>query len=203
MPLAALVSLEVMCKAYVSIWGFLQEYVDLLIEEINASVPVGLAPLKTLYFGGGTPSLIPPQQLERLIRALDRRFGITAGAEVSMEADPGTFDAERLRQYMGLGLTRFSVGVQAFQEVGPLASVSSSALPPVLSPSLSTIFHPSHLTALSMLLNGCTGACASRAGYLWLFQSLHACSDNEVEVLATVLVQLCEQSDSLYNMCRP
>ena len=90
---------------------------DLLIEEINASAPVGLLPLKTLYFGGGTPSLIPPQQLDRLIRALDRRIGIAAGAEVSMEADPGTFDAERLRQYMSLGLSRFSVGVQAFQEV--------------------------------------------------------------------------------------
>lgn len=90
---------------------------DILIEEINASATIGLSPLKTLYFGGGTPSLIPPQQLARLIRALDKRFGIAAGAEVSMEADPGTFDAERLRQYMSLGLSRFSVGVQAFQEV--------------------------------------------------------------------------------------
>ncbi len=95
----------------------LQEYVDLLIEEIGASVPVGCLPLKTLYFGGGTPSLIAPQQLDRLIKSVDRRFGIAAGAEISMEADPGTFDAERLRQYMSLGLTRFSIGVQAFQEV--------------------------------------------------------------------------------------
>lgn len=94
-----------------------QEYVSLLIEEINASAPVGELPLRTLYLGGGTPSLIPPQQLDRLIRAVDKRFGIAAGAEISMEADPGTFDAESLRQYMSLGLSRFSIGVQAFQEV--------------------------------------------------------------------------------------
>ena len=89
----------------------------LLIEEINASAPTGELPLRTLYFGGGTPSLIPPQQLDRLIRAIDKRFGIAAGAEISMEADPGTFDAEGLRQYMSSGLSRFSIGVQAFQEV--------------------------------------------------------------------------------------
>jgi coproporphyrinogen III oxidase-like Fe-S oxidoreductase len=55
----------------------------------------------------------------QIIKALDRRFGIASGAEISMEADPGTFDAERLREYMALGLSRFSIGVQAFQEVRP------------------------------------------------------------------------------------
>ena len=49
----------------------------------------------------------------QIISALDKRFGIAAGAEISMEADPGTFDAERLREYMDLGLSRFSIGVQA------------------------------------------------------------------------------------------
>ena len=128
-------------QAVTSSWCLLQEYVDLLIEEINASVAVGLSPLKTIYFGGGTPSLIPLQQLERLIRALDRRFGVTAGAEVSMEADPGTFDAERLRQYMSLGLTRFSVGVQAFQEV--------SSPPTVQLSSVCNIYQPPHPVATS------------------------------------------------------
>ena len=102
---------------------------DLLIGEINASAQVGGAPLRTVYFGGGTPSLIAPQQLERLIKAIDRRFGIAAGAEISMEADPGTFNAQRLKQYMALGLTRFSIGVQAFQEVSlcPVFFVNSQA----------------------------------------------------------------------------
>lgn len=60
----------------------------------------------------GTPSLIALPLLERLLAALDRRFGLAAGAEVSIEADPGTFDAARLRSYMGLGVSRVSVGVQ-------------------------------------------------------------------------------------------
>lgn len=55
----------------------------------------------------------------QIVKALDRRFGIAGGAEISMEADPGTFDAERLREYMDLGVSRFSIGVQAFQEACP------------------------------------------------------------------------------------
>lgn len=60
----------------------------------------------------GTPSLISLPLLEQLLAALDQRFGLAAGAEVSIEADPGTFDAARLRSYMGMGVTRVSVGVQ-------------------------------------------------------------------------------------------
>jgi oxygen-independent coproporphyrinogen-3 oxidase len=60
----------------------------------------------------GTPSLISLPLLEQLLAALDARFGIAAGAEISIEADPGTFDADRLHGYMRLGVTRVSVGVQ-------------------------------------------------------------------------------------------
>ena len=60
----------------------------------------------------GTPSLISLPLLEQLLAALDARFGIAAGAEISIEADPGTFDAASLRSYLGLGVTRVSVGVQ-------------------------------------------------------------------------------------------
>ena len=56
-------------------------------------------------------------QLAGILDALAARFGIAAGAEVSMEADPGTFNVCRLREYMALGVNRFSVGVQAFQQV--------------------------------------------------------------------------------------
>ena len=52
---------------------------DLLIQEIGATASFNERPLQTLYFGGGTPSLIPPRQLEQIMRALDRRFGIAAG----------------------------------------------------------------------------------------------------------------------------
>lgn len=57
-----------------------QAYVDLLVQEINATASFNERPLRSLYFGGGTPSLISPRQLEQIVRALDRRFSIAAGA---------------------------------------------------------------------------------------------------------------------------
>ena len=95
-----------------------EEYVTTLCEEIALHRRVNEHPLQTVFFGGGTPSLIPPSQLHRILHALHDRFGIASDAEVSMEADPGTFDAARLREYLQLGLTRFSIGVQAFDQVG-------------------------------------------------------------------------------------
>ena len=88
-----------------------------LCTEIRLHARLNAHPLQTVFFGGGTPSLIPPPLLARIISALEGNFGIAAGAEVSMEADPGTFDAPRLQAYMSEGVTRFSMGVQAFDEV--------------------------------------------------------------------------------------
>ena len=72
----------------------------------------------TLSHTKKTPSLVPPPLLGKLLSALQRRFGLSPSAEVSMEADPGTFDAPRLAAYAALGVNRFSVGVQSFDEVG-------------------------------------------------------------------------------------
>lgn len=95
----------------------LQDYVDLLIADIHATAVIpGQPALQTVFFGGGTPTLIPPPLLEQILDVLRVKFGIAPGAEVSMEADPGTFDEQRLMGYMELGVNRFSVGVQAFQQ---------------------------------------------------------------------------------------
>lgn len=64
-----------------------------------------------------TPSLLPPSLLAEILRELSGRFGLRDDAEVSLEADPGTFDAARLAQYRELGVNRLSVGVQSFNEV--------------------------------------------------------------------------------------
>ena len=67
------------------------EYLSLLLREVAATRRVGpRAELSTVFFGGGTPSLIPPAQLGAVLGALRRVFGIAEGAEISMEADPGT-----------------------------------------------------------------------------------------------------------------
>jgi len=95
--------------------GTIRQYLTVLEQEIRLTPSRGAA-LETVFFGGGTPSLVSVAQLERLLRALDRQFGLAATAEISMEIDPGTFDLAQLQGYRSLGVNRFSLGVQAFQD---------------------------------------------------------------------------------------
>jgi putative oxygen-independent coproporphyrinogen III oxidase len=95
--------------------GTIVEYVDWLVMEIENTPDWG-QPLETVFFGGGTPSLLSVAQLSRILVSLDRRFGITPGAEISIEMDPGTFDQKHLAGYCQTGINRVSLGVQAFQD---------------------------------------------------------------------------------------
>ncbi|KAI9173665.1 hypothetical protein LWI28_004587 [Acer negundo] len=93
-------------------------YIQLLCREINAT-KVGYntnPPLETVFFGGGTPSLVPPKLVLSVLDTLRVKFGLNLDAEISMEMDPGTFDANKLKRFMGLGVNRVSLGVQAFQD---------------------------------------------------------------------------------------
>lgn len=90
-------------------------YIDTLLADIAHSPPSG-APLRTVFFGGGTPSMVPPAQLQRVLDALRSRFGLAPGCEVSMECDPATFTASSLAGYIALGVTRVNVGVQSFDD---------------------------------------------------------------------------------------
>lgn len=94
--------------------GTISHYVEMLFREIAITRALG-QPLKTVFFGGGTPSLLSVGQLAHILEALDRRFGISAGAEISIEMDPGTFDLNQLQGYRAAGVNRVSLGVQAFQ----------------------------------------------------------------------------------------
>jgi putative oxygen-independent coproporphyrinogen III oxidase len=73
-------------------------------------------PLETIFFGGGTPSLLTVGQLGQILDWLSAKFGITSDAEISMEIDPGTFDLAQLQGYLQAGVNRVSIGVQAFQD---------------------------------------------------------------------------------------
>ena len=95
--------------------GTISQYVKLLCQEIALTPGFG-QPLKTIFFGGGTPSLLSTKQLAEILESLERCFGIAPGAEISMEVDPGTFDLAHIKGYRSLGVNRFSLGVQAFQE---------------------------------------------------------------------------------------
>ncbi len=93
--------------------GTISHYVEVLCQEI-AVTPPG-KPLETVFFGGGTPSLLSVNQLSQILEALERRFGISPGAEISMEMDPGTFDLEQIQGYRAVGVNRVSLGVQTFE----------------------------------------------------------------------------------------
>ncbi len=70
----------------------------------------------SVYLGGGTPSLAPPQQIADLLEALRRRFAIAAGAEVTLEANPEDVTAERAAAWVAAGVNRVSVGVQSLED---------------------------------------------------------------------------------------
>jgi oxygen-independent coproporphyrinogen-3 oxidase len=94
--------------------GTIAHYVEILCQEIKQTIPSGDS-LKTLFFGGGTPSLLSVPQLAQILTTLDQCFGIDPDAEISMEVDPGTFDHAQLQGYRAAGVNRISLGVQAFQ----------------------------------------------------------------------------------------
>ncbi|MTJ47669.1 radical SAM family heme chaperone HemW [Dolichospermum sp. UHCC 0259] len=95
--------------------GTIGEYVEVLCQEIRIA-PIYGQPLETIFFGGGTPSLLSTAQLQSILTTLEQRFGIASGVEISMEIDPGTFDFAHIAGYRSLGVNRVSLGVQAFQE---------------------------------------------------------------------------------------
>lgn len=98
--------------------GTIAQYVEFLCQEIRQQVPVPTSrkPLNTIFFGGGTPSLLAIAQVDQVLQTLDQCFGIAANAEISMEVDPGTFDQAQILGYRTAGVNRVSVGIQAFQE---------------------------------------------------------------------------------------
>lgn len=94
-------------------YGAIAQYLDLLCQEILTTPAHGPA-LTTVFFGGGTPSLLSARQIDRLLTTLDHHIGIDPTAEISVEMDPGTFDRPKLQGYCAAGINRVSLGVQSF-----------------------------------------------------------------------------------------
>lgn len=95
--------------------GTMVQYVAQLCQEIG-TISTNRQPLKTVFFGGGTPSLLSVNQLQQILAVIHRQLGIATDAEISMEIDPGTFSLEQLQGYKQAGVNRISFGVQAFQD---------------------------------------------------------------------------------------
>jgi oxygen-independent coproporphyrinogen-3 oxidase len=106
--------------------GEMERYLRALLAQIASSPS---APAATVYFGGGTPTLYPPSELARALQATAQRFPPVPGAEVSVEANPGTVTAQSLRELRVAGFTRLSLGVQSFDdaELALLGRIHSAA----------------------------------------------------------------------------
>jgi putative oxygen-independent coproporphyrinogen III oxidase len=90
-------------------------YVFALAREIRSSAYNG-ANVDTIYFGGGTPSLLSPAQLDHLLSTLHDTFKIDAASEITLEINPGSADPEKLRAFRSLGINRASFGAQTFAD---------------------------------------------------------------------------------------
>ena len=91
-----------------------RHYVDALITEIARAADG--TPADTIFFGGGTPSLLEPDEVGRLIEACRTAFDVAAGAEITLETNPETVTVERMRAFGDVGVNRISLGVQSLHD---------------------------------------------------------------------------------------
>ena len=94
-----------------------QRYLDALMADLEAALPLvwGRA-VQSIFIGGGTPSLFSPQAIDRLLGDIRARLPLAPGCEITLEANPGTFEKDRFRAFRAAGVTRLSVGVQSFND---------------------------------------------------------------------------------------
>ena len=90
-------------------------YVDALLDDLADEMPlVWGRQISTVFIGGGTPSLFSANALDRLLSGVRALTGLTPHAEITMEANPGTFEQQRFKDYRDLGINRLSIGIQSF-----------------------------------------------------------------------------------------
>lgn len=94
---------------------FLPEYVAAIIREIQFFSGMD-SKAESIYFGGGTPSLLSTGQIEELLHAIDISIGIDSNAEITLEANPGTVNHKKLKALRSVGINRLSLGIQSFYD---------------------------------------------------------------------------------------
>ncbi|MFZ9253774.1 MAG: radical SAM family heme chaperone HemW, partial [Hylemonella sp.] len=94
-----------------------RRYLDALLADLDVCLPlIWGRSVQTIFIGGGTPSLFSPEAIERLLSQLRARLKLAADCEITLEANPGTFEKDRFRAFREAGVTRLSVGVQSFND---------------------------------------------------------------------------------------
>jgi oxygen-independent coproporphyrinogen-3 oxidase len=94
------------------------EYVDALVADLESTLPsVWGRRVHAVFFGGGTPSLFSARSIDRLLAAIRARLPLEPDAEVTLEANPGTFESDKFRDFRAAGVNRLSIGIQSFDPV--------------------------------------------------------------------------------------
>ena len=94
-----------------------QRYIDALVADLEASLPlIWGRTVHSIFIGGGTPSLFSPAAIDRLLADIRARLRLDADCEITLEANPGTFEKDRFKAFRSAGVTRLSVGVQSFDD---------------------------------------------------------------------------------------
>ena len=93
-----------------------KEYISALRRDIELFAPV-LGEVRTVYFGGGTPSLFSTESIHEILQALSDAAGFAPDAEISLELNPGTGSDEKIQGFRDAGITRLSIGVQSFSDM--------------------------------------------------------------------------------------
>jgi len=92
-----------------------RQYVSALIADLELALPqVWGRPVHTVFFGGGTPSLLSARALDELLSAIRARLPLAPDAEITLEANPGTFEAKKFAEFRAAGVNRLSIGIQSF-----------------------------------------------------------------------------------------
>lgn len=92
-------------------------FVDALLEDLTLALPsIWGRRVETVFFGGGTPSLLSPEAIDRLITGFRTLLPLSPEAEITLEANPGTVDAERFSGFRAAGVNRLSLGIQSFDD---------------------------------------------------------------------------------------
>jgi putative oxygen-independent coproporphyrinogen III oxidase len=99
-----------------------QDYVQTLIADLELALPqIWGRHVYSVFFGGGTPSLFSAGAIDKLLAAFRARLNLAADAEITLEANPGTFESAKFRDYRACGVNRLSIGIQSFNPAKLLA----------------------------------------------------------------------------------
>ncbi|MCX7085978.1 MAG: radical SAM family heme chaperone HemW [Methylococcales bacterium] len=94
-------------------------YIDTLLNDLTEDMQryAITRPISSIFIGGGTPSLFAPESFERLLSGIKQRIALIPDIEITLEANPGTFESQKFAEFRALGINRLSIGIQSFNDV--------------------------------------------------------------------------------------